>query len=179
MIALHAVFWAFVIVFALIGALRGVAKEILVSTSIVGVMFLFSLLQQFAPAIWESLTRDPATGFFAETIAIALAAIFGYAGPALSVQLAGRAKREKGVEIIAGFVRRRHQRVADRRIDPVLPAPCRLPVPGGDPAPGAHQPGPRPARLDATGGDQTAAALLRGGHRLVYAVDLLPLSKLL
>ncbi len=103
MIALHAVFWTFVIVFALIGALRGVAKEILVSTSIVGVMFLFSLLQQFAPAIWESLTRDPATGFFAETFAITLAAIFGYAGPALSVQLAGRAKREKGVEIIAGF----------------------------------------------------------------------------
>ncbi|MBO9362541.1 MAG: CvpA family protein [Thermoflexus sp.] len=104
MIALHAVFWAFVIVFALIGALRGVAKEILVSTSIVGVMFLFSLLQQFAPPIWEFITRDPATRFFIETFAIALAAIFGYAGPALSVQLAGRAKQEKGVKIIAGLV---------------------------------------------------------------------------
>ncbi|WP_322797836.1 CvpA family protein [Thermoflexus sp.] len=103
MIALHMVFWAFVLLFALIGALRGVAKEILVSASIVGVMFFFSLLQQFAPAVWESFTRDPATGFFAETIAIGIAAFFGYAGPALSVQLAGRAKREKGVEIIAGF----------------------------------------------------------------------------
>ncbi len=103
MIALHAVFWALVALFALIGALRGVAKEILVGASIVGVMFFFSLLQQFAPAIWESFTRDPATGFFIETAAISLAAIFGYAGPALSVQLAGRAKREKGTEIIAGF----------------------------------------------------------------------------
>ena len=64
MIALHAVFWAFVALFALIGALRGVAKEILVSASIVGIMFFFSLLQQFTPAIWESFTRDPATGFF-------------------------------------------------------------------------------------------------------------------
>lgn len=103
MIALNAVFWTFVFLFAMIGALRGVAKEILVSASIVGVMFLFSLLQQFAPAIWESFTRDPATGFFIEGVAIGLAALFGYAGPALSMQLAGRAKREKGVEIIAGF----------------------------------------------------------------------------
>ncbi len=103
MIALNAVFWLFVVLFAFIGALRGVAKEILVSASIVGIMFFFSLLQQFAPAIWESLTRDPATAFFVETIAISLGAFFGYAGPALSVQLAGRAKREKGVEIIAGF----------------------------------------------------------------------------
>ncbi len=103
MIALNAVFWTFVLLFAVIGALRGVAKEILVSASIIGIMFLFSLLQQFAPAIWESFTRDPATGFFIETVAIGLAALFGYAGPALSMQLAGRAKREKGVEIIAGF----------------------------------------------------------------------------
>lgn len=103
MITLNAVFWTFVFLFAMIGALRGVAKEILVSASIIGVMFFFSLLQQFAPAIWESFTRDPATGFFVETAAIGLAALFGYAGPALSMQLAGRAKREKGVEIIAGF----------------------------------------------------------------------------
>lgn len=103
MIRLDTVFWIFVALFALIGALRGVAKEILVSASIVGIMFFFSLIQQFAPAIWESFTRDPATGFFVETAAIGLAALFGYSGPALSVQLAGRAKREKGVEIIAGF----------------------------------------------------------------------------
>jgi len=103
MIALHSVFWLLVLLFAFIGALRGVAKELLVSASIVGIMFLFSLLQQFAPAIWESFTQDPVTGFFIETVAIGLAALFGYAGPALSVQLAGRAKREKGVEIIAGF----------------------------------------------------------------------------
>ncbi|MCS7251288.1 MAG: hypothetical protein NZ572_02450 [Thermoflexus sp.] len=103
MIALHTVFWAFVLIFAFIGALRGVAKEILVSASIVGIMFLFSLLQQFLPGIWESFTRDPATGFLTETIAIGTAALFGYAGPTLSMQLAGRAKREKGVEIIAGF----------------------------------------------------------------------------
>ncbi|MER3400277.1 MAG: hypothetical protein C4313_03945 [Thermoflexus sp.] len=103
MIALHVVFWAFVLLFALIGALRGVAKEILVSASIIGAMFLFSLLQQFTPHLWEALVKDPVTGFFAETAIIGLAALFGYAGPALSTQLAGRAKREKGVEIIAGF----------------------------------------------------------------------------
>ncbi len=103
MIALNAVFWLFVVLFAFIGALRGVAKEILVSASIIGIMSFFGLLQQFAPAIWESFTRDPTTGFFIETAAIGLAALFGYAGPALSVQLAGRAKREKGVEVIAGF----------------------------------------------------------------------------
>ncbi len=103
MIALHAVFWGLVFLFAVIGALRGVAKELLVSFAVVAILALFGLLQQFAPAAWKAFTPDKRTEFVMETLLIGAVALLGYAGPVLSVELAGRTKREKGVEIIAGF----------------------------------------------------------------------------
>ena len=56
MISLSVLFWIFVILFALIGAMRGWAKEILVTSGVIVAIFVITILETFIPFIRDNMT---------------------------------------------------------------------------------------------------------------------------
>jgi len=104
MMPLSNVLWGFVTIFGLMGALRGWAKEILVSFSIIVALSMRLIFSTYVPFIKDILNRPPIEQFYIYTALIIFMAIAGYAGPVVSARLAGKAAREKLQDILLGFV---------------------------------------------------------------------------
>ena len=79
MISLSVLFWMYVILFALIGAMRGWAKEILVTSGVVVAIFAVTIMETFIPFIRNNLT--PASSFWVRIVVLALMVFFGYQSP--------------------------------------------------------------------------------------------------
>ena len=93
MISIIYVFWMYVILFAIIGMLRGWAKELLVGFSVVVAVALNFLLHQFAPMV-KSLPENDVTLFWVRAIVIAALVYFGYQTVISVARLQGGARRE-------------------------------------------------------------------------------------
>jgi len=104
MMPLSTVLWGFVLIFGLMGALRGWAKEILVSFSIIVALAMRLIFSTYVPFIKDILNRPSIELFYIYTTLIIFMAIAGYAGPVVSARLAGKAAREKLQDILLGFV---------------------------------------------------------------------------
>ena len=117
MIPLNTVFWGLVLLFGLIGALRGWAKEILVTSSVFLALFIQQVFGQYilkpgnpylpmllSPsaeiAVPETYTD---TQFYVCSILLLLLAFFGYAGPTLVGQVGSKAARERLQDALLGF----------------------------------------------------------------------------
>lgn len=84
MIALSALFWMFVIIFAMVGAMRGWSKEMLVTFSLVLAIFVISVMLQFIPFMDAYLAEGgEARQFTVRAVILALFAFFGYQSPRL------------------------------------------------------------------------------------------------
>jgi hypothetical protein len=125
MISILSAFWLFVILFGLIGAMRGWAKELLVIFSVVLSLFLIYVLESFTPYLipFEDVLGtvenfEPGTSFlslplpvqeelriqfWSRAAIVAILAFFGYQTPNLAV-LQNRAKRERIQDILLGVV---------------------------------------------------------------------------
>lgn len=116
MIPLSTVFWGLVIFFGLVGALRGWAKEILVSFSVLLALFIQQVFGQFVfegqseymPVLLASPGITPpgtyATAQFYICVALlTLLAFFGYASPPLAQRIGAKVAREKLQEGLLGF----------------------------------------------------------------------------
>ncbi len=104
MMSLAVVFWMYVILFSIIGAMRGWAKEILVSFSVVLALAFIALLQNYVPFIRDVLlpTQSPVL-FWLRTIILILLVFFGYQTVNLQ-RISGKMNREKLEHAILGFV---------------------------------------------------------------------------
>ena len=102
MVSLIFLFWMYVILFAVIGGMRGWAKEILVTFSVILAIFIISVLELFVPFVRDALTGI-AQFWFRSAILIALV-FFGYQGPNIP-RLAGtnRFVRERLQDILLGI----------------------------------------------------------------------------
>ncbi len=90
MISIVVVFWMFVILFGVIGAMRGWAKELLVSFSIILALFIIALVTKFASdfiprivkpesiAITPEMLRTLKIAFWVRAAIVAVLAYFGY-----------------------------------------------------------------------------------------------------
>ena len=104
MIPLDIAFWIFVLLFALMGALRGWGKEILVTFSIIVALSLRLIFSKYVPFLKDLLiSRSLIEQFYIYSILVILMAIAGYAGPVVSARLAGKAVREKLQDFLLGF----------------------------------------------------------------------------
>ncbi len=102
MVSLLFLFWMYVILFAVIGGMRGWAKEILVSFSVVLAIFIISVLERFVPFIRDSIVGT-SRFWLRATIIIALV-FFGYQGPNIRVLAASnRFVRERLQDILLGI----------------------------------------------------------------------------
>jgi len=84
MIALSALFWVLVIVFACIGFLRGWSKEVLVTFSLVLAIFVITVFLEFIPFMTPYLEAGgDSRQFGARAVILILFAFFGYQSPKL------------------------------------------------------------------------------------------------
>lgn len=107
MVPIETVFWGLIIFFGLVGALRGWAKEVIVSFSVVLARAVEDVLIRFIPIIGNNLVvlsqNAPERWFTVRTTIFIAIIFFGYASPVLSGTLGARARREKFQDVLLGF----------------------------------------------------------------------------
>lgn len=111
MLSLNAAFWIMVLLFALVGAMRGWTKEIVVTSALILALFT---LNQFFPTVfafigWDNnIVQTPEIRrwqFFILSGFLLLLAFFGYQGPSLARSRADRlARRDNLQDKLLGFL---------------------------------------------------------------------------
>ena len=105
MISLDVIFWMYVILFALIGAMRGWARELLVSFSVILSLFVLSVMERFVPFIRDTLmVNNPDSFFWLRTILLLGLVFFGYQTPKFpKIASSGKFIREKFQDVLLGL----------------------------------------------------------------------------
>jgi uncharacterized membrane protein required for colicin V production len=104
-VSLNIIFWMYVILFAIIGAMRGWAKELMVTFSIILALFLINVLQTYVGIVDRTLRSAGAqpTFWFRATIVILLT-FFGYQTPNIRAIAGARFARERLQDTLLGFL---------------------------------------------------------------------------
>jgi uncharacterized membrane protein required for colicin V production len=104
MIPIHTVFGGLLILFALIGSLRGWAKEVIVSFSVILALFVEHVLVTFVPPITALFANLPLESqFYTRAVLFILITLFGYASPTIASQLGAKVARERLQDLLLGF----------------------------------------------------------------------------
>lgn len=104
MVSISVVFWMLVILFALVGGVRGWAREILVSFAVILSMFIITVLERFVPFIRILRENAPETLFWMRSVILLSLVFFGYQTPNLPrIAQSGRFARERLQDILLGF----------------------------------------------------------------------------
>lgn len=104
MISLSLLFWIFIVMFAIIGAMRGWAKELLVTFSVILAIFVITVLKQFVPFISGLLNQANELSFWIQTSLLLVLSYFGYQSPSFPKLNAGKLNREKLQDSLFGAV---------------------------------------------------------------------------
>jgi uncharacterized membrane protein required for colicin V production len=102
LVSLTVVFWMYVILFGIIGGMRGWAKELLVSFSVILSLTFISLLEHYIPFVRDLMEKDSVALFWLRTIIVSVLVFFGYQTPNLA-RFAPKMTREKFQDILLGF----------------------------------------------------------------------------
>ncbi len=103
-VSILVVFYLFLILFAIIGAMRGWAKELLVGFSVVLAMALIVILETLIPVLSTFLTRDPVIQFWSRTVIVTLLVFFGYQSPKLSQFAKAVSRRDQIQDVLLGLI---------------------------------------------------------------------------
>lgn len=103
MISLVYVFWMYVILFAIIGWLRGWAKELLVAFSVVLALMVIHVLFRYVDAV-RSLAGSGSQLFWFKTLILIVLVFFGYQTVISVPRLASKALRERFQDSLFGIV---------------------------------------------------------------------------
>jgi uncharacterized membrane protein required for colicin V production len=103
MMSIVYVFWMYVILFSVIGAMRGWAKELLVSFSVILSLALIHLLRRYVPLARDLADTDP-TLFWVQTIILLVLVYFGYQTVVSIPRLSSRAARERLEDTLFGAI---------------------------------------------------------------------------
>ncbi len=130
MVSLIVVFWMYVILFAIIGAMRGWARELLVAFSVILALFIISVLENFVPFIRNILASNadhPLLGALDDRHRPGILWLPDPQYPSPGLAEPFRPRPAAGYP--AGCFPRRAERLPDRWNDLVLPARRKLPLP--------------------------------------------------
>lgn len=103
MMSIVYVFWMYVVLFAFIGGMRGWAKELLVSFSVILSLAINHVLRKYVPIVSNLLDTDM-TLFWMRTVILAVLVGFGYQTVVSIQHLASRAVREKFQDTFIGIL---------------------------------------------------------------------------
>ena len=104
MVPIYTGFGGLVILFAVIGSLRGWTKEIIVAFSVILALFVEHVLLTFVPpigALFANLSSQ--SQFYTRAVLFIIITIFGYAGPTIVSKLGAKVVRERLQDILLGF----------------------------------------------------------------------------
>lgn len=102
MVSLTFVFWMYVALFSVIGAMRGWAKELLVSFSVILSLTFITLLQNYIPFIRDVLPKESTALFWTRSSILLVLVFFGYQTPNLP-RFAGKFTRERLQDALLGI----------------------------------------------------------------------------
>lgn len=104
MVSLTVLFGLFVLLFAVIGAMRGWAKELLVTSAVVLALFIIQILEtHIRPYYTALMLQPPGTQFVIRALILILLAFFGYQTPQIRA-LQPKLVRERLQDVLLGFV---------------------------------------------------------------------------
>ncbi|MBM3124780.1 MAG: CvpA family protein [Chloroflexi bacterium] len=103
MMSIVYIFWMYILLFAIIGAMRGWAKELLVSFSVITALAVNMLLDKYIPLV-RDLPDNSSSVFWIRTIILVALVYFGYQTVAVIPRLASRAVRERLQDSLFGAV---------------------------------------------------------------------------
>ncbi|MBI4732953.1 MAG: CvpA family protein [Chloroflexi bacterium] len=103
MVSLTVVFWMYVILFAIIGGMRGWARELLVAFSVILALTFTTLLENYVTFIRDVLKPDsPSLYFWLRSMVVVLLVFFGYQTPNIP-RFAAKMNREKIQDVLLGI----------------------------------------------------------------------------
>ena len=97
------VVWMYVIVFAVIGALRGWAKELLVAFSVIVALAINHVLRRYLPLV-KALPDDNSSLFWVRSLILIVLVYFGYQSVISIARFAAKAAREKLQDSLFGGI---------------------------------------------------------------------------
>jgi uncharacterized membrane protein required for colicin V production len=104
MVYLTYIFFVFVIIFAIIGAMRGWAKEMMVTFSAVLAFFIITVLETYVRALTQSFATPGSTAqFWMRFIIMLILVFFGYQTPNLPKLAGTRFVRERLQDSLLGI----------------------------------------------------------------------------
>lgn len=104
MVSLVVLFAILIGLFAIIGAMRGWAKELLVTSSIILALFLIQILEKhIQPYSTALLLQPPGTQFMVRALILAFLAFFGYQTPHIRA-LQPKLVRERLQDVLLGLI---------------------------------------------------------------------------
>jgi uncharacterized membrane protein required for colicin V production len=102
MMSIVYVFWMYVILFAVIGAMRGWVKELLVSFSVILALTTNHVLRRYIPLV-EALPPESTSLFWIRAMIVVTLVYFGYQTVISIARLASRATRERLQDTLFGI----------------------------------------------------------------------------
>ncbi len=102
MMSIVYVFWMYIILFAVIGAMRGWAKELLVSFSVILALTTNHVLRRYIPLV-SALPENSSSLFWIRTMIVITLVYFGYQTVISVARLASRAARERLQDTLFGI----------------------------------------------------------------------------
>ena len=105
MVSLVVIFWMYVFLFGIIGGMRGWAKELLVTFSVILALFFITIVEIFVPFIRDVLSfGNGAPLFWIRLVITGLLVLFGYQAPNIP-KFAGnnRFARERLQDVLLGI----------------------------------------------------------------------------
>ena len=107
MVPIQTMFIGLILLFGIIGGLRGWAKELLVCFSVILARFIEMVLLRYVPVINTSLqtlaASDAKTWLYVRSMLFIITISFGYATTIISTLLGTRARKEKLQDTLLGF----------------------------------------------------------------------------
>jgi uncharacterized membrane protein required for colicin V production len=103
MMSIIYIFWMYVVLFGVIGAMRGWAKELLVAFSAITALAINLLLEKYIPLV-RDLPDNSSSVFWIRSIILVAMVYFGYQTVAAIPRLAARAARERLQDSLFGVV---------------------------------------------------------------------------
>jgi uncharacterized membrane protein required for colicin V production len=103
MMSIVYIFWMYVILFAIVGGMRGWAKELLVAFSVILALALNHVLRRYIP-IAATMAESDVTLFWVRTIVLLVLVFFGYQTVITISRLASKAARERLQDTLFGVI---------------------------------------------------------------------------
>lgn len=103
MVTLNFFFFFLILLFGIIGAMRGWAKELLVTFSVILGIFIINVLERYVPAIYQTIAGEGTAQFWLRALIVIILVFFGYQTPNIQRLAGNRFVREKFQDSLLGF----------------------------------------------------------------------------